>query len=148
LAATIVAGMTAVHISETAWLHIAATRVYHTYRNVYQAFKKMIIDVFEDPYLNALSDDIVCYVNCTSLQLLYHLLTYYAMLSPTELRQNYERLKTPYDPNESIDNLFQQIQDAQAFATAGGQPYGDAMIANVAFTLVFNTGLFPDAYRS
>jgi hypothetical protein len=44
--------------------------------------------------------------------------------------------------------LFQQIQDAQAFAVAGGQPYGTAMIDNVAYTLVFNTGLFPDACRA
>jgi hypothetical protein len=40
--------------------------------------------------------------------------------------------------------LFQQIQAARAFAAAGGQPYGNAMIVNVDFTLVVNTGLFPD----
>jgi hypothetical protein len=85
------------------------------------------------------------YANCTSLQLLTHLLTYYAMITPTELTQNYERLNTPYDPNQPIETLFQQIQDARAFAVAGGQPYGAAMIVNVAYTLVFNTGLFPDA---
>jgi hypothetical protein len=28
---------------------------------------------------------------------------------------------------------------------AGGQPYGAAMIVNVAYTLVFNTGLFPNS---
>jgi hypothetical protein len=31
---------------------------------------------------------------------------------------------------------------------AGGQPYGGAMIVNVAYTLVFNTGLYPDACRA
>jgi hypothetical protein len=31
---------------------------------------------------------------------------------------------------------------------AGGQPYGEAMIVNVAYTLVFNTGLYPDACRA
>jgi hypothetical protein len=69
------------------------------------------------------------------------------MITPTELTQNYERLNTPYDPNQQIETLFQQIQDARAFAVAGGQPYGAAMIVNVAYTLVFNTGLFPDACR-
>jgi hypothetical protein len=44
--------------------------------------------------------------------------------------------------------LFQQIQDARAFAVAFGQPYGNAMIINVAYTLVFNMGLFPDACRA
>jgi hypothetical protein len=70
------------------------------------------------------------------------------MIAPTELTQNYERLNTPYDPNQLIETLFQQIQDARAFAVSGGQPYGAAMIVNVAYTLVFNTGLFPDSCRA
>jgi hypothetical protein len=67
------------------------------------------------------------------------------MTAPTELTQNYERLNAPYGPNQPIKMLFQQVQDALAFAVAGGQPYGAAMIINVACTLVFNTGFFPDA---
>jgi hypothetical protein len=67
------------------------------------------------------------------------------MIAPTELTQNYERLNTPYDPNQPIETLFQKIQDARAFAVAGGHPYGADMIVHVAYTLVFNTGLFPDA---
>jgi hypothetical protein len=141
-----VAGMTAAVIAETTQLHREATQVYRTYHNMDQAIKKLIIESFE--YLNALSDEIVGYANFTSLQLLTHLLTYYAMIAPTELTQNYERLNTPYDPNQPIEMLFQQIQDARAFAVAGGQPYGAAMIVNVAYTLVFNTGLFPDACRA
>jgi hypothetical protein len=62
------------------------------------------------------------------------------MIAPTELTQNYKRLNTPYDPNQPIETLFQQIQD--------GQPYGADMIVNIAYTLVFNTGLFPDACRA
>jgi hypothetical protein len=54
------------------------------------------------------------------------------MIAPTELAQNYERLNTPYDPNQPIETLFQQIQDALAFAVTVGQPYGEAMIINVA----------------
>jgi 6-pyruvoyl-tetrahydropterin synthase len=83
-----------------------------TYHNVDQAIKKLIIESFDDTYLNAISDEIVGYANCTSLQLLTHILTYYAMIAPTELTQNYERLNTPYDPNQLIETLFQQIQDA------------------------------------
>jgi hypothetical protein len=70
------------------------------------------------------------------------------MIAPTEITQNYERLNTPYDPNLLIETLFQQIQDARAFAVAGGQPYGAAMIINIAYTLVFNTRLFTDACRA
>jgi hypothetical protein len=147
-AATIVVGMTGVHIAEMGQLQTAATLLYSTYHHVDQAFKKMIIDAFEDQYLNALSDEIVGYTNCMSLQIITHILTYYAMIAPTELIQNYERLNTPYDSNQPIDNLFQQIQDAWVFPVASGQPYGDAMIANFVFTLVFNTGFLPDACRA
>jgi hypothetical protein len=122
--------------------------VYRTYHNVDQAIKKLIIESFDDAYRNALSDEIVGYANCMSLQLLTHLLTYYAMITPTKLTQNYERLNTPYDPNQRIEMLSQQIQDARAFAVAGGQPYGAAMIVNVAYTLVFHAGLFPNACRA
>jgi hypothetical protein len=122
--------------------------VYRTYHNADQAITKLLIEAFSDAYLNALSDEVVGYANCTSLEILTHLLTYYAMIAATELTQNYERLNTSYDPNQPIETLFQQIQDAQAFAVAGGQPYGAAMIINVAYTLVFNTGLYPDACRS
>jgi hypothetical protein len=145
--AAVVTGMTAAVIAETTRLHREATQVYRTYYNVYQAIKKLIIESFDDAYHNALSDKIMGYANCTSLQLLSHLLTYYAMIAPTELTQNYERLNTPYNPNQPIEMLFQQNQDARAFAVAGGQPYGPTMIINVASTLVFNTVLFPDACR-
>jgi hypothetical protein len=146
--AAVVVVMTAAVIAEITGLHREATQVYRTYHNVDQAIKKLIIESFDDAYLNALSDDIMGYANCTSLQLLTQLLTYYAMIAPTELTQNYKRLNTPYDPNQPSETLFQQIQDAQAFAVAGGQPYGAAMIVNVAYTLVFNMGLFPDACRA
>jgi hypothetical protein len=145
--AAVMAGMTTAVIAETTRLHKEATQVYRNYHNVDQAIKKLSIEAFYDVYLNALSDKIVDYTNFTSLQLLAHRLTYYAIIAPTELTQNYERLNAPYDPNQPIETIFQQVQDARAFAVVGGQPYGAAMIVNVAYTLVFNTGLFPDACR-
>jgi hypothetical protein len=146
--AAVVAGMMAAVILETTRLNKESTQMYRTYHNVDQAINKLIIESFDDAYLNALSDENVGYANCTSLQLLTHLLTYYAMIDPTELTHNYEHLNAPCDPNQPIEMLFQQNQDARAFAAAGGKPYGAAMIANVAYTLVFNTGLFPDACQA
>jgi hypothetical protein len=107
--AAVVVGVTAAVIAETTQLHREATQVYHTYHNVDQAIKKLIIEPFNDAYLNALSDEIVGYANCTSLQLLTHLLTYFAVITPTELTQNCERLNTLNDPNQLIEMLFQQI---------------------------------------
>jgi hypothetical protein len=141
-------GMAAAVIAELTRLHREAAQVYRTYHNVDQAIKKLVLEAFDDACLNALSDEVVGYANCTSLDLLTHILTFYAMIAPTELTENYERLNTPYDPNQPIEMFFQQIQDARAFAVAGGQPYGNTMIVNVAYTLVFNMGFPPDACRA
>jgi hypothetical protein len=73
--AAVVAGMMAAVIAETTRLHKDATQVYHTYHNVDQAIKKLIIEAFDNAYPNALSDEIVGYANCMSLQILTHLLT-------------------------------------------------------------------------
>jgi hypothetical protein len=94
-AATIVVGITGVQIDEMGRVHTAVTRTYRTYNNVYQSFKKMIIDAFKEQYLNALSENFVGYANCTSLQLFTHLLMYYAMIAPTELTQNQRNPNTP-----------------------------------------------------
>jgi hypothetical protein len=139
---------TTARIAEANQAHKEAICVYRTYNNVNQAFKKLIMDVFEDQFLNALSDEVVGYANPTSLDLPTRLITYYAIIVPAELTQNYERLSTPYDPNQPIEFLFQQIQGTRAFVIYVGQPYGDAMIVNVAYTLVFNTWLFPYACRA
>jgi hypothetical protein len=87
--------MMAAVISELARLHREATQVYRTYHNVDQAINKLILEDFEEAYLNALSDEVVGYASCMSLDLLTNLLTFYAMIAPTELTQNYERLNTP-----------------------------------------------------
>jgi hypothetical protein len=122
--------------------------VHRTYRMVDQVIKKLTIKSFYDAYLNELSDEIVCYANCTSLKLLTHLLTYYAMIAPTELTQNYEHLNAPYNPNQPIETIFQKVQDSRAFVVAGGQPYGATMIVNVTYTLVFNTAIAGKCARS
>jgi hypothetical protein len=43
---------------------------------------------------------------------------------------------------------FHDIFLSQSTFITGGQPYGSAMIVNVSYTLVFNTGLYPDACRA
>jgi hypothetical protein len=57
--AAVVAGMTAAVIAEMKRLHREATQVYRTYHNVDQAIKKLVIESFDDAYLNALLDEIV-----------------------------------------------------------------------------------------
>jgi hypothetical protein len=71
------------HTTEVNRAHKEATHVYRTYNNIDKAFKKLIIDAFEDQFLNTLPDEVAGYANGTSLDLLTHLLTYYATIATT-----------------------------------------------------------------
>jgi hypothetical protein len=51
----VVVGMMTAVILELTRLHREATQVYCTYHNVDQAIKKLILEAFDDAYLNALS---------------------------------------------------------------------------------------------
>jgi hypothetical protein len=66
----VVVGMTEAVIAELTRLHREATQVYRTYQNVDQEIKKLILEAFDDAYLNAFLDEVVGYANCTSLYLL------------------------------------------------------------------------------
>jgi hypothetical protein len=71
-----VVGTTAAVIAELTRLHREATQVYRTYHNMDQEIRKLILEAFDDAYLNAISDEVVGYANCMSLDLLTHLLTF------------------------------------------------------------------------
>jgi 23S rRNA G2069 N7-methylase RlmK/C1962 C5-methylase RlmI len=59
----IVNNATAAQITEANRARKEATFVHRTYNNINQAFKKLIIDVFDDQFLNALSSEVVWYAN-------------------------------------------------------------------------------------
>jgi hypothetical protein len=59
--AAAVVGMMAAVIAETTRIHRETTQVYRTYHNVDQVSKKLVIEAFDDAYLNALSDEIAGY---------------------------------------------------------------------------------------
>jgi hypothetical protein len=71
-------GVTPVHPYNAAAARIAgdnnteAIRVYRTFNNVDEAFKKLVTDAFKDQFLNALSDEVVTRSSHPSTKTLYY----------------------------------------------------------------------------
>ena len=82
------------------------------------------------------------YANITTLQMLTHLYTTYANITPTKLIKNNARLKKAYDVNQPIKRLFEKIEDAVEYADAGHNPYTPLQVVTNAFQLVFQTCMF------
>ena len=53
-------------------------------------------------------------------------------------------IKEKWDANAPIEMLFDQIEDAQDYAVAAGQPYTNNQLLTTAYNLVYATGLFFD----
>ncbi len=87
------------------------------------------------------------YANVTTIQILTHLYTTYGKITPQDLDENHNRMKAPFDPSQPIEELFQQIEDAQELATAADEPFTDSQLVSSAYNNVFQTGLFADACR-
>jgi hypothetical protein len=98
-------------------------------------------------FLRAIEHRVTGFANRTTRDMLMHLYTNYGRLTPADIQANDERLKARYDPNQPIESLFTQVEDAMEIADAANAPYSPEQIVNVAYNLVYSTGMFADACR-
>jgi hypothetical protein len=127
--------------------HKAATNLFKEYIATDKALKQQVIAAVDTMYLKTLRNRITGFATATTLELLTHLYTAYDRLTPADLQGNDTRLGQPYDPNQPIEALFDQIEEAISLAAAAQAPYNAAQIVSIAYTLVFTTGMFPEACR-
>jgi hypothetical protein len=114
------------------------------YMDVCNAISALILEVIDPVYLATLRLPYVGIGTRTPLQILAHLYTNYAKITPADLNNNDQAMKQPCDVNQPIEVLYQQIEDAIEFAAAGQTPYSPEQVLNIAYQLIFRTGIFSD----
>ena len=127
--------------------HAEQLRAYRLANNVDKACCIVILETCDDKYFAARADPIVRYANETAISLITHLKDCYAFISPIELVENHDRMSVAYDPSRPIEDLYKQIQDGRAYAQAGNQPYGRQQLVNMAYALIFNTGVYHEGCK-
>ena len=137
-------GSTAIQINALNRAFDTANIIYQEFLTVGNALKKQLLAAVEDIYICALKQPYVLYGNVTVLQILTHLYSTYARITPGDLEQNNVLMTKSWDPNLPIEFLFKQIEDATAYADHGGAPLSPVQVVNKAYTLIYKTGLFPD----
>ena len=98
-------------------------------------------------FVRSLRNRHIGYANVTTLELSTHIYTLYAKINAADLEKNTSRMKMPYDINFPIETLFDQIEDTIEFFAAGNAPYTPAQVVNVAYNVVFMTGMVNDDYK-
>ena len=121
-----------------------ALRQWTEYKNLTDAGKKFIQDGIDDMYLKGITDRNVGLTHITIRSILSFLFQNYGNITQYDIKENDKKLKEKWDANTPIKMLFDQIEDAQDFAAAAGQPYTNNQLLTTAYNLVYATGLFFD----
>jgi hypothetical protein len=66
----------------------------------------------------------------------------YGRVTPHDLLQNDQHMRTPYKTDQPIEVLIAQLEDTVDYASAGGQAYLTQQIVNLAYSLMFSTGSY------
>ena len=115
---------------------------FNDYTSLQLALKKQLIAAVEPIYLRAIRDKYVGFGNLTILEMLTHLYSSYAKITPADLEKNDVRMKAPYDANDPPELLIQQVQDGVDYAAHADCPYSPEQVVTIAYNLVNQTGIF------
>ena len=138
----VLTGFTGPQISTANQIYDKAKVEFAEYNLLQNALKRMLLAAVDPIYLQAISQPYVGLGNKKVWDLLRHLYTTYAKITPTDLKENDARMNAPYDPNQPFEFLIKQIQDAADYAAHAGTPYSQEQILATAYDLVFKTGMF------
>jgi hypothetical protein len=75
-------------------------------------------------YLDILNCGMVGLTSINAREMLEHLLLNFSSITAVDLEHNFERMCKAWDPQQSVDTLFKQIQDCSDFSEAGGMVIG------------------------
>ena len=80
--------------------------------------------------------------------MLTHRYDSHARISQFDLKENDKRFKQQWDPNKPFEVLIDQIEDSIDYAAAGNTPYPKEQITNMAYNIIYRTGLFSNKYKA
>ena len=145
--ANVAGNLTGPQIANAVRTHKEQLELWRLYNSTEQALKQQLISSFDDIYLKGISNRHTGFATITLIRMLQHLYDTYGDITPTELEDNDQKMKTAYDPTLPIETLYDQIEQAVDFADAGKAPYTNAQVLARAYNIVLQTGMFTDACK-
>jgi hypothetical protein len=104
--------------------------------------KAQILTAVEATHLCELEDADFGFTDVTPQEMLQHLQTNYAVLTPEALEANHSSLSDPWNPDEPLENLWRKIFEVQrTIATAGGAPIMDVAAITLTLAMFETSGL-------
>ena len=138
------ASATRATISNLCYHHAVATKICTEYENTNKALRQLLLASMDEIYVQSLRHKYIGYGKTTTCALLENLYSAYANISASALQDNDARLRDPYNSNQPIDTLINQVESVVDSASAGDTSYTPSQVVAIAFQILFQTGLFND----
>ncbi|CAB9520179.1 hypothetical protein (Partial), partial [Seminavis robusta] len=110
------------------------------------ALKKQLLEAVPDTFTKILKHEMYGYAQVTVLAILTHLDTTYGTVHADDLEDNWDRMHAAWSPTQPIEDLYNQIKDAQKFAR-DHDASTDKMAVRAAIKNLTKSGVFMDAIK-
>jgi hypothetical protein len=134
-------------ITELRQQHADAKATFQTYHAVDAVLKQLLLASTDERFVISLKDRTHGFALVATREIINHLQTTYGNITSEALSANEERMKTPWDPTTPIEGLFEQIDDGEAYASAGNDPFTNSQIVRIAYTNIDTTDKMTIACR-
>jgi hypothetical protein len=123
----------------------AADLAEHTrYLTIQETLRQQILAAVNQRYLRILANPIFGFADVSCHAMLAHLRTTYGNITNEEYEKNRNKLYSPWNPDEPIEELWLRIVEIREFASQGGinEVIADATVIRTTLEVLENTGVF------
>ena len=82
------------------------------------------------------------YSGVLTYELLLYLFDNYSQITSNTLNQKNATMQAKWDPIELFKSFLERIEDCKAYAEAGKSPYTAKQVMDIAYQVMYNTGVF------
>lgn len=124
-----------------------AKQQFATYNAAQKVLRAQLLVAVPESLISSLRDATFAFSNVTCLAILTHLWGRYGKISPHELEANLAHMKSPWTPSDSINALFDRLEQGQALAKAGKDAISDAAAIRIGLAAIAPHAAFKDACK-
>ena len=142
------ANSTGAQITELRYAFDTASALFNKYDCTDKALRQILLSTVDEIFIRSLRHKYVGYGLTTTRAILDHFYTTYANISYKYLQENDAVFRIPHDINQPIESLFDRFENCGDYAAAGNTPYSLEQVIDIAFQIVYHTGLFVENCKS
>ena len=123
-------GGTQAEIAERQYYHGIDKAIYLNQVAYSGALKQQIVNLVQIQFLEDINDHTTGFNAVTPKQIVAHLKTKYAKITPAMMETNINKFREPLDLSLTIETWLKKVQECQEYALEGGDPISDVGMVN------------------